>query len=165
MSKSKEKFLAALQEIEEYKDIAISRLDLFYSVVAEHFPQFDAKIDDEAKKRSPRVCALVKNKQKLVALGKGLHCNNCYVFVEEIDFNEITFRISERGDEECLSLDSIFAYATPTEFAEYIESLKAEIDEYEKYLKERKDSAHLSDKEKAEFEKYLKLKIKYEHLA
>lgn len=43
MSKSKEKFLAALQEIEEYKDIAISRLDMFYSIVAEHFPQFDAK--------------------------------------------------------------------------------------------------------------------------
>ena len=84
MSKSKEKFLAALQEIEEYKDIAISRLDIFYSVIAEHFPRFDAKIDDEAKKRFPRVCALAKNKQKLVVLGKSLHCNNCYVFVEEI---------------------------------------------------------------------------------
>ena len=165
MSKSKEKFLGALQEMEEYKDIAISRLDLFYSVVAEHFPQFDAKIDDEAKKRFPRVYTLAKNKQKLVALGKNLHCNNCYVFVEEIDFDEITFRISERGDEECLSLDSIFAYATPTEFAEYIESLKAEIDKYEKYLKERKDSIHLSDKEKAEFEEYLKLKAKYGDLA
>lgn len=165
MSKSKEKFLAALQEIEEYKDIAISRLDMFYSIVAEHFPQFDTKIDDEAKKRFPRVCALAKNKQKLVALGKSLHCNNCYVFVEEIDFNEITFRISERGDEECLRIDSIFAYATPTEFAEYIESLKAEIDEYEKYLKERKDNAYLSDKEKAEFEEYLKLKAKYGDIA
>jgi hypothetical protein len=165
MSKSKEKFSAAMQEIEEYKDIAISRLDTFYSVIAEKFSQFDAKIDDEAKKRFPRICALAKNKQKLVTLGKSLHCNNCYVFVEEIDFNEITFRISERGDEECLRIDSIFAYATPTEFAEYIESLKVEIDEYEKYLKERKDSIHLSDKEKAEFEKYLKLKIKYGHLA
>lgn len=52
MSKSKEKFSAALQEIEEYKDIAISRLDTFYSVIAEKFSQFDAKIDDEAKKDS-----------------------------------------------------------------------------------------------------------------
>lgn len=70
MSKSKEKFLAALQEIEEYKDIAISRLDLFYSVVAENFLQFDIKIDDEAKKKISKGMYIDKKQTKTCCFRK-----------------------------------------------------------------------------------------------
>ena len=64
----------------------------------------------------------------------------------------------------CLEVDAIFAFGTTSEFTEYIQSLKQELQDYNVYLKNNEVDS-LNDKEKAEFNKYLELKAKYEKLA
>ena len=52
MNENNKKYLDTLATINEYKKIALSRLDMFYLAVSKNLPQFDTYADNEAAKGS-----------------------------------------------------------------------------------------------------------------
>lgn len=161
MNENNKKYLDALAVINEYKRTALSRLDMFYLTVSKNLPQFDTYADNEAAKRFPRAYEI--NEQEIEFLGRALHEDNCDVYVDELSADQVIFKMFDNKGDVYLEVDAIFAFGTTSEFTEYIQSLKQELQEYNAYLKENEINS-LNDKEKAEFNKYLELKSKYEEL-
>lgn len=161
MNENNKKYLDTLATINEYKRTALSRLDMFYLAVSKNFPQFDTYADKEAAKRFPRAYKI--DEQEIEFLGRALREDECDVYVDELSADQVIFKMFDNKGDVCLEVDAIFAFGTTSEFTEYIQSLKQELQEYNAYLKENEINS-LNDKERAEFNKYLELKSKYEEL-
>ena len=162
MNENNKKYLDTLAAINEYEKTALSRLDMFYLAVSKNFPQFDTYADKEAAKRFPRAYKI--DEQEIEFLGRALHEDGCDVYVDELSADQVIFKMFDNEGDVYLEVDAIFAFGTISEFTEYIQSLKQELQDYNIYLKNNEVDS-LNDKEKAEFNKYLELKAKYEKLS